>query len=383
MTADGTVMIRNGLPIVRLTSVSDQLIIGMQKLLFNVGIACGYFTETTENSYNGVFSGTYSKHLTIYDIPKYKTDIGFITSRKQSRLDILNPFKIENDIDWSFSTTHNVIKVDTPTLHYVYDLHCEHNHNFFANDILVHNTDSIFVSPVKSIEEGKSLESYLNDELKTWSVENESRVIFSLKFEKLYRRILFKSDSPDGKGVKKKYCGWIIWEEGKDLSDEKELNYKGLELKRSDQANVTRECLRYFLEQVLIEGNVDAAMSHVKKVYNHIVSGKDVNIFDISLPKAVRSVKYHTDNPLVRGIRRAKVDYEYIIREGAKPRLIYLHDDVICIDDEFDVTLIENAIDYKIMADKVIRKKLESYIWSIGYDWNKVVYNQKGLSVWF
>ena len=76
-------------------------------------------------------------------------------------------------------------------------------------------------------------------------------------------------------------------------------------------------------------------------------------------------------------------DYNYIIQEGVKPRLIYLKHGEICIDEDFDVNLIKDIIDYNVMAEKTIKKKMESYIWSIGHDWNSLVLGQKSLDQWF
>ena len=192
--------------------------------------------------------------------------------------------------------------------------------------------DSIGVVSVKDVKIGKELESYLNNQLIRWSNERNCKVHFKLKFEKLYRRLLFKSDK-NGKGVKKKYCGHIIWEEGHDKS---ELNYKGLELKRSDQSNITRDCLHYFLETLLITDDKEGAIAYVKQKYNDIISG-EINIYDISIPKAIRKINYQSQNPWVDGREYAKAEYKYVIREGEKPRLVYLKGgNVICIDDEFD-----------------------------------------------
>ena len=378
MTADGTVMVRNGLPIIRLTSISYDLIQGMQKLLFQVGIACGYFSENNENTYNGKSSGTYSKHLVIYDVMRYRNTIGFITPRKQELLSKCNPFKVDDSIDWSYSNKVIISPIDYND--YVYDLHCEQTNRYFANNILVHNTDSIGVMPIETVEEGKRLETHLNDQLIEWSKSHNSKVNFKLKFEKLYRRILFKSDKK-GSGVKKKYCGHIIWEEGRDKSNDRELNYKGLELKRSDQSEVTRDVLHYFLEKVLIDGNTKEALDYVKKIYNNIKSG-NIDIYEISIPKAVRKVSYSTDNAWIRGIYTAKTEYNYIIQEGVKPRLIYLKRGEICIDEDFDTSQIKDKIDYKKMADKVIKQKMESYIWSINQNWDHVIHNQQSLDNW-
>lgn len=249
-------------------------------------------------------------------------------------------------------------------------------------DVIMGDTDSIGVICISDIQTGKQLETTLNNELSKWSSEHGCKATFTLKFEKLYRRILFKSDKK-GIGVKKKYCGHIIWEEGRDKSSIRELNYKGLELKRSDQSNITRECLKYFLETLLLDDNDKGAADFVRTKYNAVRSGT-VPIYEISIPKALRKLKYDSVNPWVNGIQYAKENYNYIITEGAKPRLIYLNgDSTICIDEDFDTSQITQLIDWHKMADVTIRKKMESYIWSIGLSWSHVVDGQRSLDAWF
>lgn len=239
------------------------------------------------------------------------------------------------------------------------------------------DTDAVFISPIKTADEGLSMENHFNDQLAKWSDDRQCKVKFKLKFEKLYRRILFKSDKK-GEGVKKKYCGHLVWEEGH-IKDE--LNYKGLELKRSDQSDITRDVLRYFLDQVLIQGNTQGALQYVKKQYKNIRNGT-IDIHTISIPKAIRKVSYNTDNAWVRGIYTAKTEYNYVIQEGVKPRLIYLKRGEICIDEDFDISQIKDKIDYKKMADKVIKQKMESYIWSINQNWDHIIHNQQSLDNW-
>ncbi len=242
------------------------------------------------------------------------------------------------------------------------------------------DTDAVIVSPIPSVKYGLDYEKYLNEQLHIWSREHNGKVDFKLKFEKLYRRLLYKSEKPNSKiGIKKKYCGHLIWEEGKDKS---ELNYKGLELKRSDQSNVTRDCLHYFLNEVLINGNQQNAVEYVKTKFKEVYSG-EINPFDISIPKAVRKITQNS-NPWMRGIQYAKEHFNYTLAEGEKPRLLYLkNNNEISIDEDFDVSLIKSKIDFTMMADKTIRQKMESYIWSIGYDWNVVVNGQQNLGNWF
>ena len=64
--------------------------------------------------------------------------------------------------------------------------------------------------------------------------------------------------------------------------------------------------------------------------------------------------------------------------------LVYLKNNgVICIDEEFDTSLIKNDVDWKKMADKCIKRKLESYLWSLNMEWNSMIEGQNTLEAWF
>jgi len=250
-----------------------------------------------------------------------------------------------------------------------------------SKSIIYGDTDSVFISEVFTGSECLELEKYLNEELVKWSDEKGSSVHFKLKAEKLFRRLLFKSKTTDrNKTGKKKYAGHLIWEEGTECS---ELKFMGLEIKRSDNPKIIKECLLYFLETAIIEGDVNKATNHVKNLYQRVRNG-EVDIYDISLPKELRKLKYDKKNSWLDGKEYAKNEYGYIIQEGEKPRLVYLKEDrVICIDDGFDTSKIIHDVDWKLMADKCIKDKMESYMWSIGLNWESAINGQNTLEAWF
>jgi DNA polymerase elongation subunit (family B)/intein/homing endonuclease len=376
-TGDGTVMIRGGNPIIRVTCIHESILSDVRNLLYICGIPSAYFKENKSNHYKGKDSGTFSHHLIISDIMKFRDTIGFITQRKQERLSKDMPFKIKDGIDWSYSNKCIVSEIGTFD-GYVYDLNVPPNHNFFANNILCHNTDSVAVTSVLSVNEGIILQNRLNSMLKQWSLGNNALVTFSLKFEKLHRSLLFKPDRTGKKAAKKRYAGKLIWSD-KD-GDCSKLNYTGIELKRSDQSKLTKTLLREFLEISLIEGNVEKGMTHVRNTYRRVKAG-EISIYDVSIPKGVYSDR---EDPWVRGKYTAEHDYGHIFDPSVKMRLVYLKPREgkpveVCIDDEFDLTKIEGLIDWNLHAEKSIQNKLESYMEALGYSWSYVVDGQQVL----
>jgi DNA polymerase elongation subunit (family B) len=247
------------------------------------------------------------------------------------------------------------------------------------------DTDSVFFSPILSPEEGLEIESRLNVMLSEWSKSQGCSIDFSLKFEKLYETLMFKRDSKGLKDAKKKYAGKLIWYEGKAVN---QLNFTGLEIKRSDQAIITKDIVREFLEIALMQDNLDGAVHYVKTLYNKVKEG-NVSIYDISIPKGVHSDR---DDPHVRGVYNARSLYKHVFDPAIKPRLLYLRASKnihnkeyetpreLCIDDTFTPDILSTLkIDYTEHAEKTVRRKMESYMLSIGYTWDQVVNGQKSL----
>jgi len=251
--------------------------------------------------------------------------------------------------------------------------------NKYNKTVIYGDTDSAAFNEITNPDEGLEIQDGLNNDLLIWGDEHGAKVPFSLKFEKWYRTLMFKKGSNSNKVAKKKYCGHLLWEEGV-VKDE--LNYKGLELKRSDQSKMSKDCLHEFLDLVLMQNKVDTAINYVREVYEKSLRG-DIHYRDASIPKMIRSVG--NKSPHARGIDNTRNYYHYHIPDGVKPRLLYLKGEIkeICIDDEFelDPVTIEN-IDWEQMTESNITKKMQSYIESLGYKWDAVIHGQTGLDRW-
>ena len=243
--------------------------------------------------------------------------------------------------------------------------------------VVYSDTDSSFFKPVKDVDEGKLIEATLNQKLIEWGVNNNAKVVFSLKFEKYYERILFKKDSKGKQAAKKRYVGFLTWEEGVEQSC---LNYKGLELKRSDVSLITKEIMREFLTILLIQNDPESAAAYVRKMYKEVRAG-NVDLIRVSIPKEIRSVNKDLDNPWVRGKRNTEAVFKYVIPEGTKPRLIYVkkHPYEFCIDEGLDIGEYKQDIDWDKILDKTVTQKLKSYVESAGINWQAAVHGQHNL----
>lgn len=241
------------------------------------------------------------------------------------------------------------------------------------------DTDSVAVTSVLSSNEGLILQNRLNKKLLEWSNEVGALVPFSLKFEKLHRRLMFKPDRTGKKAAKKRYAGLLIWSPDYG-GDCRQLNYTGIELKRSDQSRLTKNLLREFLNITFLEEDLDKAVAHIRHVYRSVKAG-EIDIFDLSIPKGVHSDR---EDPWLRGKHTAETVYHHLFDPNAKLRLVYLKSregqpKECCIDEDFDISQIANLIDWNMHAEKSVKNKLESYMEALGYSWSYVVDGQQRL----
>lgn len=240
------------------------------------------------------------------------------------------------------------------------------------------DTDSVFLKGIPNEQAGFEMQNYLNARLVEWANDHQAKVAPTLKFEKLYRKILFKQDASGKSAAKKRYAGHLISKDGKPCS---ELSYTGIELKRSDQAELTRTVLQDFLTLLLLHDDEEGACKVVKQAVKAVREG-NIDCYSISIPRGVRNLQ--GNDPWSRGVRRADEILNLKFPPGVKPRLIYTKGEhsEICIDDTIteDILISHNVqIDYKTMQKKVIEGKLRSFVESIGRDWDKTVNGQTSL----
>jgi DNA polymerase I len=132
---------RGNTPIVRFTNTNYNLIRGMSMLLHQLGISNSYFMENNYNNYNGKYSNTKSMHLIITNIEKFKS-VGLILDRKNDRIINYKRTVLPEFITKDFNIKHPKSITPIDYCDYVYDIEVETIHRFYANGILVHNTDS-------------------------------------------------------------------------------------------------------------------------------------------------------------------------------------------------------------------------------------------------
>ncbi|MEO2152736.1 MAG: DNA polymerase domain-containing protein, partial [Thermococcus sp.] len=246
-SADGTVSLRRGVPEVRLTSVNPELSDSVRKLLWLVGVSNSMFTETKPNRYLEKESGTHSIHVRIKNKHRFAKRIGFVLDRKTSKLsENLDGYtNKKRAYSYGFDLVYPQKIEEIPYEGYVYDIEVDGTHRFFANGILVHNTDGFFATiPGADAEtvkkKAKEFLKYINAKLPG---------LLELEYEGFYVRGFFVT--------KKKYA--VIDEEGK-------ITTRGLEIVRRDWSEIAKETQARVLEAILKHGDVEEAVRIVKEV---------------------------------------------------------------------------------------------------------------------
>lgn len=239
------------------------------------------------------------------------------------------------------------------------------------------DTDSTFISPIRTVEEGEAVQALVNEYLKAWAIRFNVKPEFApiIKFEKLYDRILFKKKIGSEEAAKKKYAGHLVWKDG---HAKDELSYTGIEIKRSDTAPLTKKLMEDFFDLVLIQGDVETAVSLVNKAIKDVQSGK-VDIHLVAMPKAVHAGKENT--AWFKGRKNGADILGIRFEQSDKPQLLYCKSPVkmICVreDTKHEDVIDKITVDWSIMCDKVVTQKMRSLVESLGVDWQSAILGQK------
>jgi DNA polymerase I len=258
-------------------------------------------------------------------------------------------------------------------------------------EIVYGDTDSTFMKPVRTVEEGQKIETTLNDYLLQWSrsIGVADHLAPTLKLEKIYKTLMFKKRADGDGAAQKRYAGILVWKEGKDLSGKNEVDYTGLEVKRSDTAIVTRDLMKAFFPIVLGERDIKKAAALVKVKYHQVLRG-ELSVQEVAIPKGISKGRSHMtpgSSPWIRGKEIGRQLLGIQFKSDKKPKLLYCKGnlfDCICIDDDTSDSDVRAVcvVDWETMALKTIEMKMKSLIESIGLSWEAEILGQQGLDRW-
>lgn len=172
---------------------------------------------------------------------------------------------------------------------YVYDIEVEDNHNFFGNDILVHNSAYVLIklpfSKTKDIQQTviycQAIAERLN---KSYQKALELYFYRASNWHPEFNAMNFKSEVIAFKGffgAKKFYGLGIIWKEGT-FYDELDLKTTGGQIKKADITRVTKE----MLSEIYILLCLKLEATDQKLMYNTIFK-KIKNKYTLKLREAI------------------------------------------------------------------------------------------------
>lgn len=310
---------------------------------------------------------------------------------------IVNKFIVENDatellwellgygIGDGLVKAKNIRKVDFKG--YVYDIEVEDNHNFFANGVLVHNTDSIFVqipNPPSSmdkdgwyepvLEKVNELVGAINENIHKWErdsgVENPT---MQMSFEALFSKMAFF-------GIKKKYFGAMVYDGKKGdihtapLMDR--MKVRGFEVRRSDSAVYTKVIQNQLMEMILEGADSDEVFRYIRKVYMDIVN-KKVSYRLLLRGKKLKAVREDSTANHIRAYYHGKKTYGwsyqgYIYLINIKPTRENNFIDTLGLPSMSADIPDDVVIDYKVNAEKVLKSTVDLMLMPMDISWSEV-----------
>lgn len=273
-----------------LCSVNQNHITDVHALLLLCGISSTWFTERTENSFKGKFSGTFTKRITIRDPKRFGMLVGFIQDRKTNLIPKQTRKNVIELYGFDIVSIHKIEEISYDD--YVYDIEVEDTHTFFANNILVHNTDSCYFSyPDPTETDLDKIVKFADDVAKK---VNDS-------FTPFVRTTFLASEGFDDKiksvreivasgGIfvtKKRYILRVVDKEGKRVDEPKVM---GLDIKKSNLPLYIQEHLTDWVIR-FIKGENWTTLSDDMIAFKSDVHNK--TIFELGIPKGVKRVEHY------------------------------------------------------------------------------------------
>lgn len=205
---------------------------------------------------------------------------------------------------------------------YVYDLTTD-THHFHAGvgELVVHNTDSIFVKfpsdPTLSKRE-RMEEAFRLGETSAETITSIFRPPIELEFEKCYSPLLLFT--------KKRYCGLMFAAEtGPERA--KKIDVKGISIVRRDTTPFVASVLQTMIEKIMYEKDVQGAIDHVERETQRLLDQR-VPIDQLVLSKTLRT-GYKNENLAHLGVvdkmRRRNPGSEP--KSGARVPFVYVEHD--------------------------------------------------------
>lgn len=349
-----------------------------------------YRIYTSNNKHVDV---TEDHSIIVYDVEK-----GKFINVKPVELDFDKHRLIELDTIYRYNLVE-ITRVQE-LLHYngyVYDIEVKTHHNFYANEILVHNTDSLFIQifntdtmnklnielkPEKEVIDeivekyvaplsskiNKTLQNYWNENyLNKMNVPEDWNTI-DFKTEIIMDKILFT-------GVKKRYA-CRIYKEEKTYYIPPKIKITGLEIKRTDSAKLTREAMLKIID-IIFKYSGKQRLEETKKLVREIKqkfeeAKKNYDFELVGIPSSWSLTDYKSVPTYVYAAKIYNLLIQDICRPGTKGLRISCKYNIKKLIDV--VSKYNNQNQYQITVKELneIKDKLNVFFIPPDYDINKI-----------
>ena len=239
--------------------------------------------------------------------------------------------------------------------------------NDLGYDVPYYDTDGLFVEI--GLDKVEELVYELNNSMAGWCEDHGINRELKLKIDRHFDHLLFK-------GVKKRYAGHVVWEDGKEVDY---LHIVGFEYIRRDSSLVTREVQREVFEHLLRRG-MSGLREFLRGILEKVRSG-GYSLREIALSKGIhKELKDYKPKPdYVRGSIWSNKYLGAGIRRGDQVFMVYVKrtpghpsTNVVCFLDEETVPDVF-VIDYDKMIKRTIEGKVDELIAQGGLPWARVM----------
>ena len=281
---------------------------------------------------------------------------------------------------------------------YVYDIEVENNHNFFGNNICVHN--SAYINFNEFVRQNAKESDSKEDIVKI--IDEFSENVIQPLMDKTYEALRAKLNAPRqemvmkrediaDKGIwtgKKRYILQVLNSEGIQYKEPK-IKIKGIECVKSSTPMICRNMIKDSIKIILNE-NEKNVQDYIQKCYEKF---KASPVEDIAFPRGISNIdKYISEsNMYTKGtpihvrsailhnhyLKKYNVDSKYQeIRSGDKVKFIYLkvpntiRENVMgfidVLPEEFNI---HQYIDYETQFEKAFVAPIQSILDTVKWKW--------------
>jgi hypothetical protein len=280
----------------------------------------------------------------------------------------------------------------------VYDIEVEDNHNFFANGILVHNSDYLNIDPIMKLmgqdvygDRVKAVKFV--DNLVEKAIQPLLNEVFSDLKEYLnfyQQNIYFKREAVSDSSIvvaKKRYAMSVINKEGVQYAEPK-VKVQGLEIVRSSTPAVCRGALKDAVKLMLLSTE-EATQEFIAKFREEFMA---MDYPEVAFPRGANGLEQYSSASHIYGpkcpiavrgallfnhyVKEKKLTKKYVLfKSGDKLKFIHLkmpntiREDVISFQDRIPKELdLEKYIDWETQFAKAFHAPLEKLFIAAGWE---------------